>query len=300
MIQKKILCAHLWNHSVVDFRTQEFRMCCKTTPLKTSEEQLKLDKDQIFLNSKDVLFAREEMLKGLKTKMCQQCWDIEAGGFPSHRTSSDDWERSVKDTNFPKIDLLTSSPSDLVYSKFPNNLDIQLGNTCDLKCVYCNDRFSTSWKNENLIFGDMFYEKDRDSFLENSESHQNLFLENFWTFFNATKGSYERIAFLGGEPLVSGNFYLTLEKLLSIFTKPSKKLEINIITNLNTPDHFFKRFLLLLPQLSEKFIININISMESWGTSAEFIRSGLNFDRFINNFNQLVGSNHFLYSTIKI
>ena len=288
MIKKDILCEHLWNHLVVDFRTQEFRMCCKAAPIKTSVDELNSNKKEIFLNSGIVLKAREEMLSGQKTKYCQQCWDIESRGLNSHRTSYDDWEKTVLNPHFPDKKIENLNVSDLIYSKYPNNLDIQLGNICDLKCIYCSDRFSTSWATENNKFGNMSFEKHFKSFEGNSKNHQIIFEESFWALIESTKYSFDRIAFLGGEPLISPNFYQIIEKLVQGYEPQGSKKELNIITNLNTPSIYFEKFLKILPKLSQKFLININVSMEAWDDKAEFIRSGVDFERFKSNFIQLL------------
>ncbi len=287
MIKKDLLCEHLWNHLVVDFRTQEFRMCCKAAPISTSEKVLQNKDTQFFLNSEIVRTARKEMLQGIKTKYCKQCWDIEERGLNSHRTSYQDWEKNVFATNFKNKEFESSDLESLSRSEHPNNLDIQLGNTCDLKCIYCSDRFSSSWESENKKFGNMEYEKNFPSFKPNSKNHQTLFEETFWALFSEKKYLFDRIAFLGGEPLISSNFYLILEKLLENYQPRMNKQELNIITNLNTPAVFFDKFVKILPEISKKFTVNINVSMESWGQQAEYIRNGLDFDRFLKNFQNL-------------
>lgn len=288
MISKKYLCSNLWNHLVVDFRTHQYRLCCKTGPSQATTSELREFGQGLFLNADKIVQARIEMLSGERPQICSQCWELEKQNLPSSRGTFEDWQANVQMTNFPHANLETAQPAELATSKFPKNLDIQVGNTCDLKCVYCNDKFSTAWLAENKRFGNPWYEPNMSHLIPEDQDTQQLFEKNFWELFEETKYSFERIAILGGEPLVSSNFYEILSQIINRFERPSPKLELNIITNLNTTEFHFNKFLTLLPQLSQKVSVVINISMEAWGPQAEYIRHGLNFQRFLQNFEKLL------------
>ncbi|MFL5784257.1 MAG: twitch domain-containing radical SAM protein, partial [Bacteriovoracaceae bacterium] len=198
-------------------------------------------------------------------------------GLPSFRQGGDAWENY-----FRPFSERMPDPS---LSHFPNNLDIQLDNYCDLKCLYCNEEFSSQWQNEKLRFGEQ---------ISTRLSTVNPELErNFFRWFETVKDHLERIAFLGGEPLISPIFYDYFEKILASYQGQfPKNLKFNIITNLNTPTATFDRLRTLLETHGKTVKFQINISMESWGVRAELIRSGVDYKRFLSNFEKLAEMDH--------
>ncbi len=117
--------------------------------------------------------------------------------------------------------------------------------------------------------------------------------KNFFRWFEGVKSHFERIAFLGGEPLISPIFYDYFEKILKSYQGNfPAKLEFHIITNLNTPTATLEKFITLLNRHGTEVKFNINVSMEAWGDRAELIRANLDFDRFKANFEKLAALNH--------
>lgn len=276
-ITSQTLCTQLWNHAVVDLSQQRFRACCKAPSIKVDDKEIEELGTDLFLNHPSFVLDRKEMLAGGKPDSCRVCWKQEEKGLPSFRRGSDGWHHYF-------ARFLDRMP-DLSKSQFPDNLDIQLDNYCDLKCLYCNEEFSSQWQHEKVRFGDKI--EERPPFV-------NPTLEkNFFRWFETVKDHLQRIAFLGGEPLISPIFYDYFEKILQSYQgKYPKDLEFNIITNLNTPTATFEKFTTLLETHSKHVTFNINISMESWGVRAEHIRAGVNFDRFRSNFEKLASMNH--------
>jgi hypothetical protein len=60
-----------------------------------------------------------------------------------------------------------------------------------------------------------------------------------------------------------------------------------IVTNLNTPPNYFNRFMDRLEAFTEVFDIEILISAESLDNRAEYIRNGVDWQRFESNINKL-------------
>jgi hypothetical protein len=63
-----------------------------------------------------------------------------------------------------------------------------------------------------------------------------------------------------------------------------------IVTNLNTPPNYMNKFLQYLPKLTEHFDVEILGSMEAVNDRAEYIRNGLNWERFVGNLDKILGS----------
>jgi sulfatase maturation enzyme AslB (radical SAM superfamily) len=265
------LCTQLWNHAIVDLAKKKIRACCKTPSIQLSTEIINSYGTNVFLNLQDLKNDRELMLNGGKPERCSTCWVLEEQGNFSFRSTPDKWHQYFDQLGY----------TDYRVSNHPNNLDIQLDNYCDLKCIYCNEEFSSQWQSEKEKFGEL-----KNYIPIHKDSPE--FTELFFKWFDSIKVSLERIAFLGGEPLISPRFYEYLDRILSSYHDEfPDKLEINIITNLNTKENYFNRFIKMIETYKNKIKFNINISMESYGTHAELIRHGLNFDRFKNNLEKL-------------
>ena len=268
------LCTQLWNHAVVDLSQQRFRACCKTPSLKVSDAEVKDLGEELFLNHPVFINDREIMLSGGRPERCGVCWKQEEKGHKSFRRDADSWHRY-----FAPFEEQIIDPK---LAQFPDNLDIQLDNYCDLKCLYCNEEFSSQWQNEKLRFGEKIPAR---SSAVNPELER-----NFFRWFDGVKSHFKRIAFLGGEPLISPIFYDYFEKILQSYQGSYPEgLEFNIITNLNTPEATFEKFVNLLQKHCHQVTFNINISMEAWGEKAELIRAGVDFKRFSRNFEKLAG-----------
>ena len=280
-IVSETLCTHLWNHAVVDLAKKKIRACCKTPSIQLTNEDISHCKTNVFLNLDSVKADRQLMLDGGKPERCKTCWDLEDTGAFSFRDGSRDWHKYFDQLKY----------NNYTESHHPDNLDIQLDNYCDLKCLYCNEEFSSQWQAEKQKFESLDYiniDKDYDEFKE-------LFFE----WFPTVKQNFKRIAFLGGEPLISPTFYEYLDRIIELYRDEyPEELEFNIITNLNTNKNYFDKFLKVVDKLKDKIKFNINVSMEAYGPQAEAIRHGVNYERFKQNFETLAQIKGITLSTI--
>jgi hypothetical protein len=88
--------------------------------------------------------------------------------------------------------------------------------------------------------------------------------------------------FLGGEPTASERFYELVDFIENCAATSTKKIRLEICTNANS-----KRFLMdkIIARMDKSNLSwGIGISNESYGENAEFIRHGLNWQRFGENF----------------
>ena len=265
------LCSRLWNYPVVDLAKIKVRVCCKTPSIQLSHEDIAKYGDNVFVNLDVFKDDRKLMLEGGKPQRCDSCWNLEDQGIHSFRDGPDRWNRY-----FANIDY-----EDNTESNHPNDLDIQLDNYCDLKCIYCNEEFSSQWQTEKEKYGDIkkYIPIHTDS---------DKFTELFFSWFDKVKHNFGRIAFLGGEPLISPRFYELLDRVIDSYNNDfPKDLKIYIITNLNTKEKFLDRFCDTIEKYKNKIKFIINVSMESTGEQAEFIRAGLDYERFVRNFNRI-------------
>ncbi len=294
----KTLCRLRWSYPVVNFAMQSTRTCCRTPSYKVDEESLKtLGKDALF-NSPYLKERRFELLNGIKHSDCNSCWALEDSGIKSPRLGKEDFfyyinefDKSEPEVLRKKIDN-ASIDSDLVKADKPRLLEISMGNTCDLKCSYCHYHYSTAWAKEMVKFGDIPKEEIDNEMAGTSGE----FDTQFWKWFEEdAKDEVEIINFIGGEPLIIPKFYDFLEKLLEIYKDHdpnSRKVTISIVTNFNSNDQFINRFISMLPKLLDKFEVDLNLSMEALAERAEYIRFGLNWNKWNANLDKLLSQDY--------
>ena len=253
---------------------------------------------EIFLNTDYQKKRRMEMLQGVKHSDCKSCWSLEEIGAKSLRGNNpygfvDYANRYQMFQEFTPPTLVeianqVTIDSKILESNNPFMLEVSLGNTCDMKCMYCNHVYSSQWAAESLNNNTINVEIYRQVQSNPNERFINL----FWEWVNTkAKHSLNRIGIIGGEPLITPEFYNFLDKLIEVYAdKEGPKTRIWVVTNLNATANYYNKFLEYVPKLLEKFILEVHISMEALNDQAEYIRNGLDWNRFESNVNKLFAS----------
>ena len=222
-----------------------------------------------------------------------QSFRLGASDFQFHWNN--DKGEPIHYSKFRDFDQLMKEKDTLLYSDMPNKLDIGLGNYCDLKCIYCNHVYSSQWEVEDRKHGLIFTDPDKPVDLVVVGDMPNIldkapenWFSNFLNWFDTVAHHLERIALLGGEPTHSPLFDPLVDhitKRLSVEAHPNAT--ISIVSNLNWKPKVLDRILQFRKELPENVKIRIEISMESVGDKAEFIRNGVKWERFKTNFESI-------------
>jgi organic radical activating enzyme len=300
MNNENTVCHLRWGYPNISLSRNEIRTCCKTPFQKISDELLDYHQTDIFLNTHYQKKRRMEMLQGVQHSDCKSCWSLEKTGAKSLRGNNPygfiDFAKrhSMFDEFTPptleEISNQVSLDSKILESHNPFMLEVSLGNTCDLKCMYCNHVYSSQWASESLKNNTINMEIYKQVQTQPNEK----FIKLFWEWVDTkAKHSLDRIGIIGGEPLITPEFYDFLDKLIEVYADKEgpNKTRIWVVTNLNATDNYYNKFLEYIPKLSEKFILEVHISMEAMYDQAEYIRNGLNWERFESNVNKLFASN---------
>lgn len=118
---------------------------------------------------------RQQFDQGTMPSACQSCLRNEQNGYPSRRQSSGQYPRRNKIVN----------------------LEIHLGNYCNLKCVICNNEWSSAWRKDAQAMGFATYDNFKFD-LKNIKADLSLVQ---WLHFN------------GGEPLFTDVHIKILKKI---------------------------------------------------------------------------------------
>lgn len=296
------VCDLKWNYPIFNMDRGEFRSCCRTPSNTVTEEELQTQGINAFSNSARERASRLNLINGVRDHNCQSCWNLEDQGIksPRHTPERFHWfmqRQGVipKEEEYSDESLTTylSSIKELDHpalsSKTPYMLEISLGNTCDLKCMYCSHHYSTQWATERIKYGEITQEQYDREFPKAAPS----FDIKFWEWFNKIgRFHLHRLGIIGGEPLIMPEFYEFVDKLISsvnaVKALRKEKMTFWIVTNLNTPPNYLEKLFNYLPKLTEVFNVEILVSMESVGKKAEYIRNGINWKKFTGNLDKVL------------
>ncbi|HMS27517.1 MAG TPA: twitch domain-containing radical SAM protein [Burkholderiaceae bacterium] len=89
---------------------------------------------------------RKDMIEGNEVKGCTYCYEQEQQGLSSMRVEANkSWENGYLNDEHDTIDQLKSrvKAANFRISEGPENLDLDMGNLCNLKCRMCNATYSS-------------------------------------------------------------------------------------------------------------------------------------------------------------
>lgn len=294
---ERTICENRWTYPVVLLSRGEFRFCCRSRSRRISEEELQREGKRVFLNSDYDRARRLEMLKGFRHSDCGVCWRIEDDGIKSPRLCMPDfakkqrWETPMPLGKWREIARRVDSTPEWLNSNMPIMLEVMLGNTCDMKCLYCNHHYSSKWAQESLAHGDLRREEMEEELPKPAPSFEKL----FWQSVGDIIYRIAQLNLIGGEPLITEKLYEFLDRWDAAWRARHDSAWrqgpiLSLVTNLNCTDAQLDRFIEKFRSFEDRYELEFNVSMESFGERAEVIRSGLNWDRWMRNLRKVVAA----------
>jgi len=233
-----------------------------------------------FYNPLEKRLQQKEMLNGGQPSACNSCWGYENLGLTSDRTR--------KSLSFSDH-LSAEDYKNENYIFKPKALELAFKNTCNLACSYCSPQFSTSWINDiknNGLYTDIITDDRKHyqkSIIEIDQMIDPPNMKLFWEWFNTVIFDLESIRVSGGEPLMHDEVFI----LFDMMTQYNPNIECVIHSNLCQKPLVMNRFFEKIKKLSN---LRMNISNESAGEVAEFIREGMNYKEWLFNVENLANS----------
>lgn len=206
---------------------------------------------------------RKLMLSGSRPHVCFFCNSQDRANMKAYRHVERDRlqfrGRTIRDLN-QQFGLKNTRPI---------SIEFRFSNVCNLRCRTCNSQYSTSWYHEAVEF----YGEEKETRPKKTFSTT----EDLQRFFEKELPHLQHIKILGGEPLIQDEFYLLLEKLISL---NKTDVQITVTTNLTRLKHknwsfleFYQRF----PNL------RLGVSLDGIGEKAELIRKGTSWPEMEKN-----------------
>jgi organic radical activating enzyme len=274
-------CMAKWHHTTIYLQTGETHSCYHPRPHKIPLEEIAIDSSALH-NTEQKKHERLAMLNGEKPSGCQYCWNIEALG---EDYISDRKERNSTIYTPARLEEIKTGPWDQNIN--PEYIEISFGNECNFKCGYCHPKHSSSYHKEIKDFGpyDMVKNHRNDiNWFKVYEEETNPYVEAWWKWWPEVSKTLNILRITGGEPLLQQSTWRLLEDLDK---NPKPNLELNINSNFGVKPILIERLAERASNLVNSGKIKdfkIFTSMDTWGTPAEYIRTGLNLTIWENNF----------------
>jgi len=243
------------------------------------------DNKMNFHNIKTKLEARIKMLKGeWPGRGCEHCKSTEDAGGHSDRMS----HLNMQGVTAPKELEKDTTAVDVT----PTQLEIYFSNTCNLKCIYCNSKFSSTIDNENRIHGQFDY-----GFEDNPggapiriygkiEINPNIKedTDKLFAWLEGHIHELNKVMILGGEPFLQKE----TERMVELLERTSNSnLTLVVFSNLTVDTYRVQKWLARMWRLVEQGKLNnlqVVGSLDCWGPQAEYVRNGLDLKKYMENF----------------
>jgi organic radical activating enzyme len=259
-----IKCNNLTNNYDVNLLTGQLIHCCKFKPIHLNPEELKsLGHTYFDLNSKTIK-ARQDLNNGIKTPACSDCWEYEDQNLTSFRQLS----------------------NESLYLPNMISMNLQVSSLCNLSCFYCAPNLSSSiMKYKSWVHGITGDIIDSQVTIDNS-----ITLTHITNFIKHSIGDYNRIllSITGGEPFIMENFEQDLMALAETFLSKNENNTVDIVLSTNSavkPEKILKFYENLNSNpYRNRIKLTIMVSIENIEERAEYVRYGLKWKTFEENF----------------
>jgi len=260
---------------------------CYHPPLHRIPVEPLADNPSALHNTAHKKSSRQEMLEGTKCSDCQYCWNIEAQDNMSdrHYRSGEPWAMDSFD------DIVANPMADIN----PSYVEVNFNNVCNLACSYCSPQFSSTWTSEAKQYGawptstphnDPAHFVGERRAIPNRED--NPYREAFWRWWPDLYKDLKHFRMTGGEPTMDPNTYRVFDYVLE---NPKTDLHMNVTSNFSVDSKTWSKYKSYVQRLCEGQTVEHFmqfVSLDTWGSQAEYIRHGLDFDLAINRCEEFV------------
>lgn len=252
-------CAAPWVH-LHTWPNGEVYPCC-LTPMEYTIGNLNQQSLKEIWNDEPIRNIRKQMIEGKEPESCKRCFEQEYHGKNSFRDHMNktfsNYKEKVKKTNLDG----TVDEMNLLY------WDFRFSNICNMRCRSCGPQLSTNWyEDTKKLWGSL-----PDDIPDASQQF------NLWEQILPYFDKVEEIYFAGGEPLIMEEHYKILKKL-------EEKNRYNVLIKYNTNFSQLKYKSLDVLEVWKKFDnIEVGASIDGYGTVAEYIRKGTNWNKIYEN-----------------
>tara|TARA_A100001011_G_scaffold228147_1_gene236280 strand:- start:245 stop:1906 length:1662 start_codon:yes stop_codon:yes gene_type:complete len=235
---------------------------------------------------------REMMQTGARPKECEYCWKIEDMGKDADGNEPVS-DRVYKTVIYEDEDLHTAATLDPQFDVNLKTLEIAFNRTCQLACSYCNPAFSSTWvKDIRTNGGYQGIKSDaRGHFIDDApyaepfdQDQFNPYVDAFWRWWPELSKELEEIRVTGGEPLMTPDIYQLFDWFETTDEPNKDNMRFAINSNLMAKDSLLDKMIAGTQNINR---FHLYTSCEAFGPQAEYIRDGLNWDKWTKAFEKV-------------
>jgi sulfatase maturation enzyme AslB (radical SAM superfamily) len=281
MSNHKIFCSVPWTNIHI-YWDGGFGACCSENhrPYSLSDKQIYNIKNMTidtWINSEPMLSIRKQILSDNPLSQCSECYNEETHGYESRRIKENfksvvfteqAFDRSLKQS--PMIRSFNRSKQTGVTDILPIDWHIDLGNECNLACKMCfpevSSKIAAQYKQWNIL--------SSDSNVFNSWTDDDTAWGNFLDSINQVDNLH-RLHFMGGEPMLSKRFEPLMDYLIQ--SGKNNTISLSFVTNGTLYNQS------IIDKIKKFKTCDIEISIESFDKTNDYIRQGSKIDQLKNN-----------------
>ena len=282
------LCLAPWTHTYLNPQTER-RMCCASREPAQNFQQyidtksgtgkyIPITLNQHW-NSDHMRSVRRRMMAGETLPECQVCND---------KLLNTNVYRSYFNQLFNhKYDSIWQTTDETGYTTMqPVSWDYRFSNLCNFKCRMCGDMLSSSWESEQRQHNMINWHDPKNFWMQPEVKHE---IEEFQStqieqeFAQAVENHrIEEVYWVGGEPLMYEQHWRYMKRIIELGDGPNVYARYN--TNLSRIN--YKGINLYNDILAGLRDWQICASLDGTGQIGEYIRTGLNYGQWLENFRE--------------
>lgn len=286
--ENKTLCMAPWTHTYLSPQTER-RLCCASREpaqnfkqyIDTSDgtgKYIPITLDEHW-NGEHLRSVRLRMLRGETLPECEVCND---------KLLNTDVYRSYFNNLFGDkyLQVLESTDETGYTTMQPVSWDYRFSNLCNFKCRMCGDMLSSSWESEQRQHSMINWSDPKNNWMKPEIKKQ---IEQFQTTqieaeFAAAVEDHrvEEVYWVGGEPLMYEQHWRYMQRIIELGDGPRVYARYN--TNLSRIN--YRGCNLYRSILTKLRDWQICASIDGTGAIGEYIRTGLNFEEWLENFKE--------------
>jgi hypothetical protein len=280
------LCMAPWTHTYLSPQTER-RLCCASRESATNFQQY-IDSNagtgnyipvtlEQHWNSDHMRSVRRRMMAGETLPECEVC---------NNKLLNTDVYRSYFNNLFQHkyLQVLESTDETGYTTMQPVSWDYRFSNLCNFKCRMCGDMLSSSWESEQRQHDMIDWSNPKNNWMNPEIKKQ---IEHFQT--NQVEAEFaaavedhrvEEVYWVGGEPLMYEQHWRYMQRIIELGDGPRVYARYN--TNLSRVSYrgcnLYKDVLAYLRDWQ------ICASIDGTGAIGEYIRTGLDYQAWLENF----------------
>jgi len=283
-------CVAKWQQVTLHLQTGHTHSCHHPRTHKIPLEELAIDPSALH-NTNYKKLQRKDMLEGKRPTECDYCWRIEDS---SPDALSDRTYKSYEEWAEPHITKIQNMPWN--QNVVPSYLEVSFSNVCNFKCSYCSPQVSSKWMEEidrfgpyptSNRFGNIEWLNQTNA-MPIPHKDENPYVDAFWKWWPSIYTELQNFRITGGEPLMTKDTFRILDYVIE---NPNPRLDLAINSNMCVPEALFEKFIEKIKIIcSENKVKHFRIftSADTYGKQAEYIRNGLDYNKWLSNIRRVL------------